>query len=175
MFSPSASQVRDFQNTVFQRYDLHRRSLPWRETTDPYSIWISEVMSQQTQVDRVLSYYDRFLQVYPTVFDLKDASSTDILRLWSGLGYNSRGLRLIQCARIVVDQFGGEFPREEFQLLTLPGIGPYTARALQAFARNMEVPVIDTNIRRVLIAFFGLDEQISVSDLENFAFSCIPI
>lgn len=149
-------------NKVVQRrllawYSRHRRDLPWRQTRDPYAILVSEVMLQQTQVDRVVPKYLAWLKHFPTVQTLARAPLRDVLRLWSGLGYNNRAARLRQLARVIVDDHGGRFLTTSDELLDLPGIGPYTARAVSAFAFNQRLGMIETNVRRVTSrVFFGL-------------------
>ena len=131
-------------------YAANRRDLPWRRTRDPYHILLSEMMLQQTQVPRVLPRYLAWLERFPTLEELAAASTADVLREWSGLGYNSRAVRLQAIARQVVTRCGGRMPQEVEELLTLPGIGDYTARAIACFAYGRDVPVLDTNVKRVL-------------------------
>lgn len=166
---------RKFQSTVLDWYALNKRDLPWRNTTDPYEILVSEIMLQQTQVDRVIPYYKRFLKQFPDFVSLSLGDKTTVLSLWSGLGYNNRVLRLQKLAGVVVEKYDGRLPCDEEVLLSLPGIGPYTAHAVMAFAFNEEVPVLDTNIRRVLIHAFSLDEEMSVDALRDLAFSLVPL
>ena len=170
------SLIKAFQTKILLWYTKQKRDLPWRKTTDPYRILLSEVMLQQTQVDRVIGYYERFLLTYPTMDALAKADTKTLLSLWSGLGYNNRALRLRACAQELCKHSSvpRAFPSTEEELCALPGIGPYTARAVLSFAFNKEVPVIDTNIRRVLIHELGLAEEISKSDLESVARSCVP-
>ncbi|NOZ43576.1 MAG: A/G-specific adenine glycosylase [bacterium] len=156
------------------RYQKYGRKLPWRQTKDPYAIHVSEVMLQQTQVARVLPYFDAWLKKWPDSSTLAQVSTQDLLRYWSGLGFNSRALRLRDSAKIIQEDFAGKYPRDKALLMQLPGVGRYTASAILAFAYNEEVPVVDTNIRRVLIFLFDLEEDISLSDLESFAFRIIP-
>lgn len=130
-----------------------RHGLPWRHTTDPYKIHVSEVMLQQTQVDRVLPKYEVFIQTFPSAEKLAQASLGEVLRLWQGLGYNSRAKRLHECAKEV----GNKYPSTYQALLQLPGIGPYTAGAIMAFAYNRPVPIIETNIRTVFLHHFFKD------------------
>ena len=132
-------------------YAKHGRShLPWRETRDPYRILVSELMLQQTQVDRVLPKYLAFVEQYPDVASLARAEAADVLRLWKGLGYNSRAVRLHRLAREVVEKHGGTIPRDRGALRSLPGIGPYTVAAIRAFAFEDDEAAFDTNIRRVV-------------------------
>lgn len=134
------------QERVLQWYTKNGRKLPWRETTDPYKILVSEIMLQQTQVDRVIPKYYAFLERFHTAEALAQAFAADVLRLWSGLGYNRRALYLQQCAKALVEKYNGIFPTTEAALLELPGIGKYTAAAVLSFAFNKDVPVIDVNI-----------------------------
>ena len=131
-------------------YDLHQRDLPWRQTRDPYRIMVSEIMLQQTQVDRVVPKYHAFLELFPTLAALADAPASEVIRAWAGLGYNRRALNLQRAARTVVEEFGGRMPESVDELLTLPGIGPYTAGAIACFAFEQDVGFVDTNVRRVL-------------------------
>lgn len=138
-------------------FSIHRRDLPWRRTNDPYAILVSEVMLQQTQVDRVIPKYRAWLKTFPTVQSLARAPLRKVLKLWSGLGYNSRGKRLRDLAQVVVKEHHGKIPTAVHELEKLPGIGPYTARAVASFAFGQDEPVIDTNVRRVVSRiFFGL-------------------
>ncbi|MCB9362714.1 A/G-specific adenine glycosylase [Candidatus Woesearchaeota archaeon] len=164
--------IASFRRKVLSWYRVHGRDLPWRKTTDPYAIMVSEIMLQQTQVDRVIPKYHAFLAAFPDVRSLAQASTEELLREWSGLGYNNRALRLRETARVLVVL--KTFPNTEEGLLQLPGIGPYTSRSILAFAFNMDVPVIDTNIRRIFIHEFGLSEAISQKELEAFAKQVLP-
>jgi A/G-specific adenine glycosylase len=139
--------------------------MPWRTTKDPYAILVSEIMLQQTQVGRVKVKYSEFLTSFPTLEDLAAASLADVLKLWQGLGYNRRALALKRCAEEIISRYAGEFPSQTDKLESLPGIGPYTARAVAAFAFGTAEPLIETNIRTVFIYFFfhGRDK---VSDRE---------
>lgn len=131
-------------------YERHGRAhLPWRKTRDPYRILVSEFMLQQTQVDRVLPKYEAFVERFPGFAALAAASTAEVLRLWQGLGYNSRAVRLRQIAQAVVERFGGSMPQDEQTLRSLPGIGPYTVAAVRAFAFECDDAAIDTNVRRV--------------------------
>lgn len=131
-------------------FERNRRDLPWRRTRDPYRILVSEVMLQQTQVDRVLSYYEQFLSIFPTVAALADAPGSLVITLWAGLGYNRRAVNLQRTAQAVTDHYGGVFPRDPGELARLPGIGPYTAGAIACFAFEEPVAFLDTNMKRVI-------------------------
>ncbi|MBI2112791.1 A/G-specific adenine glycosylase [Candidatus Woesearchaeota archaeon] len=143
-----------FERELLSWYSQQKRDLPWRKTDDPYKILVSEIMLQQTQVDRVIPKYLSFLKQFPTVQDLASSSPGDIIRIWSGLGYNRRAIKLLECAKAVVTSHDGKFPRTEEELQKLPGIGPYTSAAILAFAYNLPAIVIDTNIRRVFFRIF---------------------
>lgn len=148
--SVGAEQIATLQNKLLAWYDANRRDLPWRWTRDPYHILLSEMMLQQTQVPRVLPRYLAWIERFPTLEALAAAPTADVLREWSGLGYNSRAVRLQAVARHVVAEHGGQMPRDVAALLALPGIGDYTARAVACFAYEWDVPVLDTNVKRVL-------------------------
>lgn len=146
---------RKFVRTVTEYYKLHgRHSLPWRTTKNPYKILVSEIMLQQTQVDRVIPKYTAFLHTFPTLNALADASLGEVLIQWQGLGYNRRAKMLHACAQIIVTEYKGKFPKTLDVLLKLPGVGHYTAGAVMAFAYNTPVPIIETNIRSVFLHHF---------------------
>ena len=139
------------QRLLLAWYAQHgRTALPWRVVRDPYSTVVSEFMLQQTQVDRVVPKFEAFVARFPSVQALAAASRADVLRAWQGLGYNSRALRLHGMARAVVERFAGRMPREREALLDLPGIGPYTAAAIRAFAYDLDDAPVDTNVRRIV-------------------------
>lgn len=153
-----AQQIKKFKEAVWNYYKTSARTnLPWRKNINPYHIWVSEVMLQQTQVDRVVKFFDTWMKSFPTVKNLANASQIDILKQWKGLGYNSRALRMKQAAQTIIDSYKGVFPKTYEELQTLPGIGPYTAGAISAFAHNQPVVIIETNIRRVFIHHFFQD------------------
>ena len=131
------------------------RELPWRNTRDPYEIWVSEILLQQTQVSRVIDYYERFLTKFPNIESLAKANWRQLLPVWRGLGYYSRGKNMLKTARVVVDEHGGEFPSDYDSLVKLPGIGPYTANAILSFAFNKRLAAVDTNLKRVGERVFG--------------------
>lgn len=133
----------------------HLRDLPWRATRDPWAVLVSEVMAQQTGVDRVVGYYHAFLDRFPTPRACADAPVGEVVRLWAGLGYNRRAVNLHRCACVVVERHGGTLPDELGALMALPGVGPYTARAVLAFAFERDVGVVDTNVGRVLARWEG--------------------
>ena len=145
-------------------YDQHARTLPWRsrseEKNHPYRVWLSEIMLQQTTVSAVIPYFLSFLQRWPTVYDLAKAPIDDILHAWQGLGYYARARNLHKCANIIVNQFQGIFPHDEKNLLSLPGVGPYTAAAIGAIAFNQPYGAVDGNIERVLCRIYALSEPL---------------
>jgi A/G-specific adenine glycosylase len=144
-----------------------RHSLPWQRTTDPYRVWLSEVMLQQTQVGTVLTYYERFLQRFPDVKALAAASQDEVMSLWSGLGYYSRARNMHACAKAVVAEHGGVFPRSSEQLQTLPGIGRSTAAAIAAFCFGERVAILDGNVKRVLTRFLAFGDDLAVAKNER--------
>ncbi len=144
-----------------------RKHLPWQNTRDPYRVWLSEIMLQQTQVSTVLAYYAKFLENFPTVADLAAAPQDKVMGLWSGLGYYSRARNLHQCAKDVVSRFGGEFPSTAEDLITLPGIGRSTAAAVASFCFSERVAIMDGNVKRVLTRVWGYADDLSVAKNEK--------
>lgn len=144
-----------------------RNHLPWQQTHDPYRVWLSEIMLQQTQVSTVLGYYERFLQRFPDVASLAAAPEDDVMALWSGLGYYSRARNLHKCAKAVVAEHGGEFPRRAEVLATLPGIGRSTAAAIASFCFAERVAILDANVKRVLTRVLAYGEDLSSSRNEK--------
>lgn len=167
-------QIQIIQKNILTRYKENKRPLPRRTTQNPYAIHISEVMSQQTQVERVIPYREKRMQNIPNYEALAKIPKLELLSYWSGLGFNSRALRLQECAKIITKKHQWELPQEKNKLLELPWIWPYTASAICAFARNQDEIVIDTNIRRVLIFLLQLDENISLKDLEKITEKILP-
>lgn len=150
-----AKRVHAFQKTVWDFYAAHgRRHLPWRKTHKAYNVWVSEIMLQQTQVARVIEKYRAFMELFPTVEALAAAPLADVLRAWQGLGYNRRAKLLHACSQKVTLEYKGKFPKEGSALRALPGIGPYTSSAIQAFAWNIATPLIETNVRTVFLYHF---------------------
>ncbi len=154
---PSSS----FSDKLLVWYQKHQRDLPWRQTTDPYLIWLSEIILQQTRVQQGLPYYLRFAEAYPTVQALAQAPEDEVLRHWQGLGYYSRARNLMAAAKQVVHEFNGVFPATYRQLIRLKGVGSYTAAAIASFAFKEPVAVVDGNVFRVLARIFGVEEDIS--------------
>jgi A/G-specific adenine glycosylase len=141
-------------------FQANKREMPWRESRDPYKIWLSEVMLQQTRVDQATPYYQRFVQAYPTVIDLARADMHDVLMLWEGLGYYSRGRNLHKAAQVVVEKYDGTFPSSYDALLSLPGVGPYTAAAVSSIAFGKPHAVVDGNVVRVISRLMGISDDV---------------
>jgi A/G-specific adenine glycosylase len=160
--------VLEFAPRLVQWQRSHGRSqLPWQHTRDPYRVWLSEIMLQQTQVSTVLGYYARFLERFPSVADLAAAHPDEVLGLWSGLGYYSRARNLHRCAQAVVSDHGGEFPRSALGLASLPGIGPSTAAAVASFCFEERAAILDGNVKRVLTRVLGFEDDLSRSAAEK--------
>ncbi len=146
-----------FTDKLLQWYDLNARDLPWRGLSDPYALWVSEVMLQQTQVETVIPYFQRWMQRFPTIAALAAANQQDVLAAWEGLGYYSRARNLHKAAQVVVAQHGSELPADVGALRRLPGVGRYTAGAIASLAFGLDEPALDGNIRRVLARLFDVD------------------
>jgi len=153
----------DFSNSLLLWYLQNKRDLPWRNTTNPYFIWLSEIMLQQTRVAQGLPYFLSFIEAFPSIFDLANADEEQVLKLWQGLGYYSRARNMHKTAQIVAFEFDGNFPDNYNDLLKLKGIGEYTAAAIASFAFNEVVPVVDGNVFRVLSRYFDIITDIATS------------
>ncbi len=157
--SPGLAQ---FADRIVKWQKLHgRHDLPWQNTRDPYKVWLSEIMLQQTQVTTVLGYFNKFLERFPTVKSLATAPVDDVLGLWSGLGYYSRARNMHRCAQVVSTLHGGEFPQTATQLQSLPGIGPSTAAAIASFCYSERVAILDSNVKRVLTRVLAFKSDLS--------------
>ncbi len=162
------------QRQILDWYRKHGRQLPWRITTDPYPIMVSEVMLQQTQADRVIPKYNNWLRLFPTVKDLAQASPAQVITAWAGLGYNRRALYLQRAAGAIVEH--GNFPVSYDQLIKLPGLGQYTAAAILSFAFNQDIALVDTNIKRIYqLLIFGDQVEPKTKDLEDKAKIFLPL
>jgi A/G-specific adenine glycosylase len=161
----TAPTIRRFRGIITRNYQSHGRNLPWRQTTDPYHILVSEIMLQQTQVDRVIDKYLQFITAFPDFASLARASLQRVLTVWVGLGYNRRALALKNTAEIVMKEYNGRLPASEELLVALPGIGKYTASAIAVFAFNKPVILLETNIRTVFLYVFFTDRT-DVKDTE---------
>ncbi|OXA80891.1 A/G-specific adenine glycosylase [Flavobacterium branchiophilum NBRC 15030 = ATCC 35035] len=167
-----------FSSKLIQWYHLQKRDLPWRNTTNPYPIWLSEIMLQQTRVAQGLPYYEAFMNHFPTIFHLANASEEQVLKLWQGLGYYSRARNLHQTAQTIAFEKNGIFPDNYKDLLKLKGIGSYTAAAIASFSYNECVPVVDGNVFRVLARYFDISNDIALiqtkSVFSNLALELMP-
>lgn len=166
--------VERFRERIFEFYRCNARDFPWRRTRDRYAVMVSEIMLQQTQADRVAPRFLQWMERFPDVGSLASAPLREVLQLWSGLGYNARAQRLQRAAAEVVERYDGVVPGEPDLLITLPGIGPYTSRSIPAFADNLDVAAVDTNIRRVLIHELALPGQIGPAELRMVAEEVLP-
>lgn len=153
--------VQAFRKQLLAWYDQEKRDLPWRKEKDPYAIWVSEIMLQQTQVNTVIPYYHKFMRQFPHVQALSQASDDDLLKVWQGLGYYSRVKNMRQAAQQVMEEYGGKFPKTQAELKKLKGIGPYTSGAIASIAFNEAVPAIDGNAMRVFSRLFAINADIS--------------
>lgn len=150
---PISDDAPFFRDALLQWYKPDRRPMPWKAITDPYRIWLSEIILQQTRVEQGLPYFEKFVGAYPTVVDLAAAEDEAVMKLWEGLGYYSRARNLLKAARMVAGDYDGKFPNTHAGLRTLPGVGPYTAAAIASFAFGGQVAVLDGNVFRILARF----------------------
>lgn len=168
-----------FSNLLIQWYLQNKRDLPWRNTVNPYIIWLSEIILQQTRVAQGMPYFIKFTEAFPTVFDLASSDEEKVLKLWQGLGYYSRARNLHKTAQQVAFEYEGVFPKDYLGLLKLKGIGQYTAAAIASFSYNEDVPVVDGNVFRVLSRYFDIDTDIASSgakkEFTDLANELLPI
>ncbi|MEM0950932.1 MAG: A/G-specific adenine glycosylase [Cyanobacteria bacterium P01_H01_bin.74] len=156
-----------FASHLIDWYKAHYRRLPWRETKNPYFIWLSEIMLQQTQVKTVMGYYERFIQAFPTLADLAKADPKDVMKQWEGLGYYSRCRNLHKAAKMIVEEHNGSFPQSMEAVSALPGIGKSTAGAILTFAFDQRHPLLDGNVKRVLSRLFNIDSPVEATKTIN--------
>ncbi|MFP3089309.1 A/G-specific adenine glycosylase [Treponema sp. TIM-1] len=159
--------ISEFKEIIYSHFEEKGRTFPWREDPRPWGVMVSEFMLQQTQIERVIPYWERWMRLWPTPGDLAEVSLEDALREWSGLGYNRRGRFLTECARLIARKYQGEVPEKPAILLSLPGIGAYTAGAIACFGYNYPSVFIETNIRASVIHFFFQNQE-AVDDREIF-------
>ncbi|MCW8820352.1 MAG: hypothetical protein OQK61_08610 [Ignavibacteriaceae bacterium] len=169
-----SEKIARLQERVFAFYRDNKRQFPWRETVDRYAVLISEVMLQQTQAERVVGKYLAWMERFPDIPSLVEASLKDVLASWSGLGYNARGQRLHRCAMTILKEHDGVVPSSQGKLIELPGIGAYTSRSIPIFADNLDIATVDTNIRRIFIHELGLPENIRPGELLSLAEEMLP-
>ena len=171
-------QKKQLQKSLIAWFAAHRRDMPWRESSDPYFIWISEIMLQQTQVATVIPYFERFIRQFPTVQDLAKADSHEVMKAWEGLGYYSRARNMQKAAKEVVQKFEGKIPDNLTDLLSLPGIGRYTAGAILSIAFGQKAPILDGNVIRVLTRVFHITDNVDKATtktlLWDFATTILP-
>src|SRR5699024_10256639 len=148
----------EFQSRLLYWYDQNKRTMPWRSTDDPYKIWISEIMLQQTRVNQATPYFKRFMDAFPSVYELAEAEQEEVLKVWERLGYYSRARHLHSAAKLVVDEFDGKVPDSWNEINELKGVGPYTASAVLSIAFNKIYAVVDGNVIRVLSRYYGIEE-----------------
>lgn len=151
----------DFVSILIHWYQKNKRPLPWRETKNPYHIWLSEVILQQTRIDQGTVYYEKFTEQYPDIYALAAASPDDVLKLWQGLGYYNRANNLMVAAKTIVEEYGGEFPLHPDELIKIKGIGKYTSAAIASIAFDFPAAVVDGNVFRVLSRVFGIETAIN--------------
>ncbi|MEM6722372.1 MAG: A/G-specific adenine glycosylase [Bacteroidota bacterium] len=167
----------NFSKEIIRWYLQNKRDLPWRKTKDPYRIWLSEIMLQQTRVAQGLPYYEKFTTTFPTVYDLANAEESQVLKLWQGLGYYSRARNLHYTAKDIVENYNGQFPKTYKELLKLKGVGDYTASAIASICFDEVAPVVDGNVYRVLSRYFNVDLPINstegVKKFKELAFEVI--
>ncbi len=152
--------MNEFKRHIYLWFTLNKRALPWRETTDPYKIWLSEIILQQTRVAQGINYYNNFIKAFPTIFDLANATEDVVLKLWQGLGYYTRARNLHYTSKYIVENFNGKFPGDYKTILSLKGIGPYTAAAISSIAFDLPYPAVDGNIMRVISRYFGITKPV---------------
>jgi len=152
-----------FRERLVDWYQKNKRELPWRNTKDPYLIWLSEIILQQTRVNQGLDYYLKFAERFPNVTSLAHAIQDEVFKLWQGLGYYNRAENMLSTAKIITEEYGSQFPHDPDLLLKLPGIGPYTSAAIASIAFDIPVPVIDGNVYRVLARIFGIDTPVNTA------------
>ncbi len=169
--------MKNFSKRLIGWYQKNKRDLPWRGLHDPYPVWLSEIILQQTRVDQGMSYYFKFLELFPTVHHLAAATEDQVLKAWQGLGYYSRARNLHATARMVVKNYKGKFPQSYAELLKLKGIGPYTAAAIASFCYNEKTAVVDGNVMRVLARLHGMHEPVDsvegINKMKQLAAECL--
>jgi A/G-specific adenine glycosylase len=172
VFSPE--RILQFQKKIFSFYKRNKRDLPWRKTYDPYKILLSELMLQQTQVNRVILYYKKWILKWPAIAALASATRAEVLQAWIGLGYNTRAVNLHKASQKIVAEFDNDVLEAIKHYKEIPGVGKYTSQAVQIFSTNADLVTVDTNIRRIFIKEFHLPEKVSDKELWKLAEQCLP-
>ncbi|MDQ7834107.1 MAG: A/G-specific adenine glycosylase [Humidesulfovibrio sp.] len=162
-----AFDVGGFRSELLRWFNENARDLPWRKTLEPYHVWLSEIMLQQTQMDRAVSYFERFLLRYPDIVSLAQAHEDEVLKLWEGLGYYTRAKNLLRAARVVLKEHGGTFPANFEAVRALPGVGPYTAGAVMSVAYGAHRPAVDANVERVFSRVLDIDRPVSAPEVKR--------
>ncbi len=173
VFDLSAEQKKAFAQTLQDWFTAHMRPLPWRETYEPYGVWVSEIMLQQTQMERGVSYYANWMRRFPTIRSVAEAGEEAVLKAWEGLGYYSRARNLHAAAKKILAEHGGEFPRDVRDIRALPGVGEYTAGAIAAIAFNEPVPAIDANVMRVFSRICDIDVPLTHPGVKAFILEAV--
>jgi A/G-specific adenine glycosylase len=178
--SPFAKHMRnDFTEQILNWHEKNPRPMPWKGVTDPYIVWVSEILLQQTRVKQGQPYFDRFIEKYPNLQSLADTNEDELMALWKGLGYYARARNMLKTARLLSRDHGGVFPEDYHALLKLPGIGPYTAAAIASFAFGLPRAAVDGNVERVLTRFYGIEEPLHTSRakkrIQQIADAHIPV
>ncbi|MFU8861112.1 MAG: A/G-specific adenine glycosylase [Cyclonatronaceae bacterium] len=159
--------MQEFRSELLDWYYISKRDLPWRNSRDPYHIWLSEIMLQQTRVEQAKPYFERFVEAFPTVCDLADAPQHNVMMLWEGLGYYSRARNMHRAAKMMKERYGGRVPDNYDSILELPGVGPYTAAAVSSIAFGLPHAVVDGNVIRVLTRYSGTDGDVRTTAVKN--------
>lgn len=175
---PQSDEINPLARKLLDWYRLQGRDLPWRVKggahDDAYAVWISEIMLQQTTVKTVMDYFEKWMKRFPTLESLAKADIHDVLMMWQGLGYYTRAKKVHECARVLVEKYGGKFPQNRDELLKLPGIGPYTSSSICAFAFNMPETVVDGNVIRVIARLYGITGEIDKNEIYGLACALTP-
>ena len=175
---PAENHLKELGRALLDWFAAHRRDLPWRASYDPYEVWLSEIMLQQTQMERGVAYFKRFVTRFPNVATLAAAEEEEVLRLWEGLGYYSRARRLLAAARRIMQEHHGVFPQRPEDIRALPGVGPYTAGAIASMAFGERLPCVDANVERVLARLFDIDSPVkrepAASRVRELALRLVP-
>ena len=161
--------MENYKHSLLNWYQHNKRDLPFRNTKDPYAIYISEIMAQQTRIDQMLPYYERWMNKWPTITSLANASEEEVRSMWHGLGYYNRARKILQTSKIIQQDYHGLFPEDYETLLSLPGIGPYTAGAIGSIAFNLQTPAIDGNVNRIITRYYALDKEVTTLQKEIYS------
>ena len=173
VFDLTGERKKDFAAGLLAWFERAMRPLPWRETYDPYSVWISEIMLQQTQMERGVAYFNAWMRLFPDIPSVADAPEEAVIKAWEGLGYYSRARNLHKAAKIIIQEHGGAFPRDVGAIRALPGIGEYTAGAIASIAYNEPVPAVDANVMRIFSRICDIDVPLTHAGVKEFVTSAV--